>query len=180
MAPWFFLSYGRRDDVGDAYVSLFYEKLVEVVAKKAGLPSEVKPEEIGFFDQSDVLPGDRWSDKIAEALRTCRTFVCLLSPSYLASEYCGKEFAVFQERMENKGTKPPLILPILWDWPEKVRKNLPRVISQIQFAHKSFGDTYATEGLSYLVRRGEHGDFIDKFAIHIVSVADTKDLLLLE
>jgi len=176
MAPWFFLSYGRRDDIGGSYVSFFWEKLADVVAQKAGLPSEVPKEQVGFLDKSSTEPGDDWGAEIESALRTCRTLVCLVSPSYLGSEYCGKEFQAFRERLEEQGGAPPLILPILWDRPEKVLRSLPPALAKLQFPHEVFGQTYAQEGLGYLMRLREHTKFVQKFAERLVSVAEEHPL----
>jgi FxsC-like protein len=173
MAPWFFLSYGRRDDIGGAYVSFFWEKLAEAVAQKAGLPSDIPKEEVGFFDRSAIEPGDHWRAEIAGALRTCRALVCLLSPSYLRSEYCGKEIKAFTERLAKQGgSASSLVLPILWDRPAKVLRDLPPVLAEIQFPHKEFGEAYAQEGLAYLVRRRKHDGFVHKFAERLVRAAE--------
>src|SRR5262244_3020632 len=71
----------------------------------------------GFVDRTDIRAGQEWPDELAEALRTAETMVCLYSPSYFRSEYCGKEMQVFLDRRRNyiranAGKKPANIIPV--------------------------------------------------------------------
>jgi FxsC-like protein len=171
MAPWFFLSYSRRDDVSGRFVRIFYEKLADAVLQKLGLAANVKREEAGFFDQQ-FEPGEYWPEKISEALRTCRTFVCLMSRSYIRSRYCGKEFTIFQERLSNLEPKPPLILPLVWDWPDQVRAELPKVFEPIQIPFDAPQKNYGKFGLFSLVRNRRCDEFVDLFARRLVTAAE--------
>jgi hypothetical protein len=66
----------------DRFVAKFFDDLSDDVRQLTGaaLP--------GFMDQGMAV-GTRWSDQLSEALGTCRVFVALLSPSYIASHWCG-------------------------------------------------------------------------------------------
>src|SRR4051794_348541 len=172
MPPWFLLSYGRRDDLGESLVTHFYEALVNAVAQKAGIQSQIKPEKIGFFDKSMEI-GTHWHNGISEALASCRTLVCLISRSYIESEYCGKEFQIFTARLESFSTQQsPLILPIAWDSFAWFRDPPPEVLSKILIPADGYGKAYEKEGLGELVRRGKHQSFARRFAEHLVSVAE--------
>ncbi len=172
MSPWFFLSYSRRDDVSSRLVSIFYEKLADAVSQKLGLSADVRREAVGFFDKQSTEPGDYWPETISEALRKCRTLVCLMSRSYIRSEYCGKELSVFQERLSNIEPKPPLILPLVWDWPDQVRLELPKVFKSIQVPFDAPQKIYTKFGLGSLVQRRRYDDFLDLFARRLVKVAE--------
>jgi hypothetical protein len=85
----------------------------------------------GFIDRADIQPGDEWPEALAEGLRTAETLVCLYSPSYFGSDYCGKEMQVFLERranyMRSNAGKPPAnIIAVAWQpIPRRVPKTLP-------------------------------------------------------
>src|SRR5215213_1686004 len=142
---YFFLSYSRRDAAGGEYLKKFYEDLALGVGAKLGLPSSTKKTEIGFFDETGNEPGDHWPSNIAEALRTSKVFVCLYSRGYFNSTYCGREFQLFLDRVNKYKashpeltTAPPLILPVLWDSPDRLPKLLPEIINEVQYTHSDF------------------------------------------
>ena len=56
----------------------------------------------GFMDLS-MNPGSEWRGELLEAVGTCKVFVALLSPSYTASEWCGKEWDAFSRRKVTGG-----------------------------------------------------------------------------
>lgn len=172
MVPWFLLSYGRRDDVGGALVTRFYKSLVNAVAQKAAIQTQIRPEKIGFFDQS-METGTHWPNGVSETLASCRTLVCLISRSYIESQYCGKELQIFTARLESSGNqRSPLILPIAWDSFAWSHGTLPEALSNIYFPVDGPGQAYEEEGLVGLVRRGQHEKFVRRFAEHLVSVAE--------
>jgi hypothetical protein len=172
--PWFFLSYARVDR--DKRLEEFHSDLVREVQRRAAL-GDLKPEQIGFLDLSSIKTGASWSKKIAAALQTCRVFVCLYSPSYFKSEYCGKELQAFLSRLReyqranNLEDTSPLIFPVLWLSPGDLPAPLPDAVSWIQYTDSELGDGYATNGLVYLKETGrenEYRDFLIKFAQKIV------------
>jgi FxsC-like protein len=161
--PYFFVSYFHRDAKDNVWFKEFYEDLTKDVAREANLPVDVPYTDIRFFDREGIQTGDRWDITLAEALRASRVFVPVYSAGYFKSEYCGKEFRVFYERVreyeEGKGLAQgdaPLIIPVLWGPPNEILESLPKPISSIQFTDASFGDMYAEFGLEYLLRMGKN------------------------
>jgi len=164
---WFFLSYSRRDG-NNPYLRRFYETLASRVARSAAIDAAVEIKDIGFFDVSDIDTGDVWDDTLQEALQTSRVLVCMYSRSYFSSDYCGKEFTIFRDRLEAYSRTynvrpPPLIMPVLWDRPDKLPKNLPQIVSEIQYPHDEFGQEYAEQGLDLLMRQQEYSDSYERF-----------------
>jgi TIR domain len=125
----FMLSYARRDATRgrdpepepqfDAFVELLDERVSQITGQR------------GFVDRTDIQPGDEWPDALADALRAAQTLVCLYSPSYFLSDYCGKEMQVFLERRQNymhtnAGKPPANIIAVAWQpIPRRVPKTLP-------------------------------------------------------
>ncbi|HTJ33520.1 MAG TPA: TIR-like protein FxsC, partial [Dactylosporangium sp.] len=125
---YFFLSYARGDD--DHYVHKFYRELCSEIRALTGLGRDV---EVGFFDSHSIDPGQRWSEKLVEALLECKTFIPLYSPGYFLSEPCGKEWTIFARRTRNHGWPsdqiPPLI-PLIW----MPQLDVPDVVSPYQWS----------------------------------------------
>ena len=123
------LSYARRDaTMGrvpelDPRFNAFVELLDERVSQITGYR--------GFIDRSDIRQGEEWPEALAEALRTAQTLVCLYSPSYFESDYCGKEMQVFLERRASyirstPGKPPANIIAVAWQpLTRRVPKTLP-------------------------------------------------------
>ena len=115
----FFFSYKRVVD--GPYLQIFFEKLSEELSGELQLDPG---EEIGFFDEKGIELGDAWEPTIANALQQSKVLVCAYSPRYFQSEYCGKEWQVFQMRRElhrqqklagdPSAQLPPVIIPVLW------------------------------------------------------------------
>ncbi|MBI4662048.1 MAG: TIR domain-containing protein [Verrucomicrobia bacterium] len=176
MKPLFFLSYFRAD-ARSGNIERFYKELVTIVRSKAAVLDAVKDEDVGFFDQRGIKAGDSWPDVLSEQLNQCGTMVCLYSPGYFQSEFCGKEFGAFRSRLTQPGGKLlPLILPVLWERPDLLPDPLPGQVPAIQFKEETFGQLYADEGLDYLIRvkgdqSGEYQQFAKAFAQRLVKVA---------
>src|SRR4030095_430914 len=97
----FCFSYARNDK--SPYLDNFFEMLREEVMHKTAIKS---PFEACFRDTDNIDIGNRWTDELSNALQTSRILVCLYTPSYFVSDYCGKEVQVFQSRIvEYKKTK---------------------------------------------------------------------------
>ena len=60
----------------------------------------MEEEKIGFRDKKEIYPGADWRNALSKSLQTSKVLLCLYSQSYFASDYCGKEFAVFQQRVK--------------------------------------------------------------------------------
>jgi ribosomal protein S18 acetylase RimI-like enzyme len=72
-----FVSYSRPDQE--------FAFFLAAALKNAGVPT--------WIDQLEIVVGEVWRNKIEEALNTASTCIAVLSPHYVASEYCCKELA---------------------------------------------------------------------------------------
>ena len=180
---YFFLSYARED--ANPYLRQFYEDLSEEVRALEGLDRDVT---VGFFNGQEIEPGRFWDEAVAEALSSCRTFVCLLSRAYVNSVYTGKELEAFRRRLQASGqpTPPPAdgqtpspIIPVLWCSPESLA-HLPAVLSRVQQTSEAFAGVYDEEGLYYLMKlnryRDEYRDFVRHFAEVVVKSGRSQPL----
>ena len=148
MSPYFFFSYARKDQ--DPFLDRFFEDLVSEVRRRAGLDSS---EEAGFRDTRGIGLGESWPEKLLEALGNARVMVCLYTPTYFKREDCGREWALFNERLmasaeTGKPTPPPLIIPILW-----LPVDAPEHLSNVQWTLPGLGTTYSQQGLYSLIRQ---------------------------
>jgi hypothetical protein len=120
-----FLSYTRSKDDFHA-VSEF----------RAHLASEIKgrePTSIVFQDTS-IGTGQAWPDVLRDQLAAADVLVVLVSPAYLLSEWCRKEFEQFVHKEKTAGRRPR-ILPVLWiETPNLVSPNddIAKQLSEIQ------------------------------------------------
>jgi FxsC-like protein len=162
---WFFLSYARVDGKGNSWIEKFYLDLAGEVRRSAPLGTDTKEGDIGFYDVESIETGDYWDQKLVKGIQSCRVLVCLYSPAYFYSEFCGKEFQVFSDRVYayNNQNPPPLIIPVLWDNPDQFPKPLPMAVKRIQFEHKKLGETYVKQGLEVLVRNQKYQDDYQEF-----------------
>src|SRR5882762_7109599 len=96
---WFFLSYARHDretaPKDKDYVKQFYEDLNRDLLQKKPQPGTA-----GFFDDKGIQQGTAWVPVLNQALATCRVLICMYSPAYFQSDYCGKEWEVFSSRLD--------------------------------------------------------------------------------
>lgn len=82
----FFVSYARRDNA-DGWISSFIEALqVEHGAYSGGRAFNI------FFDKQEIRSLDDWRLRIFDALAASRLFVAFISPAYLSSEWCRREW----------------------------------------------------------------------------------------
>jgi FxsC-like protein len=191
---WFFLSYARRNDISytgtsegstPKLVRRLYEELSAEIINGADTGDAKSAEQIGFFDQTGIEPGDKWDNKVAQALTSARVMLCLFTRNYFNSTVSGQEMEVFRSRVESyanaKGiAHPPLIIPILWHGPDRIPKPLPSVVSSLQYTYDEFSKVYAKEGLEFLMRLEKHHDdyqeFLIKLARRLIDVAEEHPL----
>ncbi|HYJ88285.1 MAG TPA: TIR-like protein FxsC [Pyrinomonadaceae bacterium] len=182
MNYWFFFSYAHADD--NEYLRKFYTDLDGEVRQLTGAPKE----QIGFLDRKDIEHGATWDVRLEQGLKNCQVFVPLYSPSLFRSPYCGKEFAVFRDRLHShlsaagEATNDSLVLPVLWNSEKNVLPEIPEVIKKIQYAHGSYPAEYWDLGVLQIVRHASvknaayftpYWDFVSKFASTIVAAAAT-------
>jgi FxsC-like protein len=194
MTCWFFMSYARADNDPQEgeYVRTFYDGLRKEVASKV---TDQSPP-IGFIDEKDLQPGDSWPVEIAEAVCHCRTFVPIMTARYFTREYCGREWAIFEDRCRNcsgSGKLPPLIIPVLWDRPEEGqfpeyawdlhRDFDPETVPKEE--REKFQD-YAKYGLLWVIKRkeGTHGTvyatILDQLARRIIQATTHHQIAALQ
>lgn len=168
---YFFLSYARGDDSDS--INRFYEDLCADVRDHAGLP---RGTEVGFLDVHTIDIGAAWSPRLARYLASCGTFLALVSPRYLRSDMCGREWAVFASRLAQHtapgGEPPPALMPLLWLPPPK----LPAVIEELQYHNELLPPAYRDKGLRQMIRldryRNEYVEFVDSLARQIVRTTE--------
>ena len=175
--PFFFFSYARDDHLGDAQrvIKRFYEDLETEVAARLGLP---RP--LGFMDSRSISNGDDWSDELREALGTCCVFVPILSRTMFGREYCGREWAYFERRMDAAkqkagGVRPPLIQPVLFVGPHRLTP-VPEVVKKVQNRADEFPSQYNEEGLRGVMILRENEDyrqFLIAFAERLATVFES-------
>jgi FxsC-like protein len=165
----FFLSYARGDD--DQFVRRFSEDLSAEIRVLAGLDAD---EQVGFLDVSAIGLGDNWSQRLVDALSACHTFVALVSPRYLLSEPCGKEWAAFSRRLAadgQAGTRVPALLPLIWLPPRR----LPAEVTRLRYSGGALPDEYHRIGLRQFLRLARHREtyleIVAELARHIVDAA---------
>jgi len=166
----FFLSYARTNYNG--YVRKFFRELSDAVRER--LPG-VTESEVGFFD-SHLELGEHWGKAIANALQTSKTFVCLYSPAYFDSEYCGREWHVFHERVrlfaQQNGVHeadalPPVIKPVLW---LPFRFELPEAVAAVQYTTGDARDVQNIKGLKHV--RMLMNKYSTKYREYVENLAD--------
>jgi len=115
--PQFFLSRAAGDD--DSYAMRFFRDLSARVRDISGSDGDV-----GFVSSVEGDNRGPWSAHLRDALGTCQVFVALCSPRYFLSEYCGREWWIFAERLRRyeraTGRRAPALLPVLWSAPSVV------------------------------------------------------------
>jgi hypothetical protein len=108
-----FISYAHRDnqpllqtDSEKGWVSSFDEILNNFLTRELGRTARI------WRDRNNQ-PGDYFGDKIRENLLRSKAFILILSPSYVSSEWCQKEFELYLDerkpiRIEDKSCVFPI------------------------------------------------------------------------
>jgi FxsC-like protein len=187
---WFFLSYARmdRDDDPERAIEKFFEDVNREVRRK----KVIKEGDAGFFDAGGIEQGSIWTQRLDQALRTCRSLACVYSAAYFQSEWCGREWAVFHSRLDQyvqqagATSHPPLIRPVLLDpfkEVEDVQKalQLPEAVTYVQMVDGDYPEEYLDNGLRGLLRRpkkfGEvYADVLDTFVKKLLDATKAHEL----
>jgi len=174
----FFLSYTRANN--DPYLKPFFEAVSEVIRERRGAP---QTEQLGFFDQRELELGEDWDRSIVDALQTSNVLLVVSSPAYFRSEFCGKEWALFQQRCAasvGPGVSlPPLIKPIIWV-PFK-HGDVPPAFGVGQFTFGDPGAIQNTRGFKYLLKqlqeyKTQYNDLVETLAQEIMDASDAHPL----
>ena len=145
-----FTSYAQADREKhlDKFVADFREQL-------GGLLGEMDHTAVVFFDRDGVKAGDAWSSRIIDTLRHAKVLVCLMSPTYLGREWCGRELGLFLRRLGQLqlpvGTSTRFIFPIWWQMPVAARP-LPSLLGQWHYRDAQFPPRYEALGVKGLAR----------------------------
>ncbi|MFE7030750.1 TIR-like protein FxsC [Streptomyces sp. NPDC057621] len=151
--PYFFLSYARMDNSGE-FVNRFYDDLVGELRQIGADPAAQPP----FRDIEGLGLGTDWARALGDAVGHCRAFIALYSPAYLNSEFCGKEWTAFRERLERYRQETdinvPALVPVTWT---PVEGNLPDEVADLQYNEPGLGDEYLTRGLLHILKTDPTG-----------------------
>ncbi|MEH1167721.1 TIR-like protein FxsC [Micromonospora sp. CPCC 205539] len=168
-APVFFLSYARtRNQVAapsrdtNKNVRQLFIDLSDHVVELLGLgPGRTA----GFVDE--LLDGGQlWTDDLAFASGHAQVFIPLISPQYLRSEWCAREWDVFTRRrvltrpgVDSSAGETPVI-PVNWSVVE--RREVPDVVSRRQMFSPTrlpsdIAPQYHDEGIYGLLSLGKNG-----------------------
>lgn len=153
----FVLSYARKD--GEALVRKFFERLCVDLAVMH--PTEA---EIGFMDTPGIRMGATWQETLGGKLQSAPILVPVFSPSFFASEACGKEVQAFLERVRlHKANSvaaaptPTCILPVIWLWENL---SIHPSLRDIHYDNLGYPQKYRTKkvGLRLLADLGKNRD----------------------
>jgi hypothetical protein len=189
----FFFSYAREDRrnsvIGNPFnqsrgvnlIDALFEELRGEVQERLGCP----PPETAYRDIKDIKAGHVWPVELAEAVCNSCVLIALLTPNYLRSQNCGREFAVFQLRFE-KIAKPRFhhIVPIFWQSSAYCNPHIPErareFFNDVQLFGGGLPERYpAAVGLKDIWRMGPQEDFhaiVISTADRIVSMINEQQL----
>ncbi len=92
-----FISYSHDNNrAHDNWVHTFCERLTDDYFSRVGRKPKI------FLDKGDLRAGDTLNGKITAALDQSLLFIPVLSPVYLSSEWCRKEFLYFMEKHKKR------------------------------------------------------------------------------
>jgi TIR domain len=107
-----FLSYAREDARADP---LYFDSITNDLEERVNVKLTSKERFTIWRDKDDLRTGDRWNDRIESALRESDVFIIILTPKWIISDYCLKEYSIFEQieaaRSEGDYT-PDLVAPI--------------------------------------------------------------------
>ena len=158
-------------------------RFIEDVRARIVAEFKCRPDEAVFVDRQTLQLGQDWEREIERALSVCKIFVALLSPGYVASDHCGREWGAFLERLEARAGAPaPLLLPVIWQPVE-----LPLSVTRFQHSNDALGTLYAHNGLRYVMHldNEEYQRFLDAFCRYLHTtilchgIADASPLIAL-
>jgi len=109
----FFVSYARKDNAG-GWITQFVEQLQQEHRKYSG-GREFRV----FFDKTDIRSLDDWRHRIYESVAASRLLVAFISPAYLASEWCRREWHTWidveiSKHILSDGAAPIYIVEVPW------------------------------------------------------------------
>ena len=122
-----FLSYPHISNELDRSVTRFHTRLLNELKLR-------KPQAAIFFDEDNIQLGDDFPDKLRSSLEQADVFMPIISPAWLASKWCRKEYKVY---IESRNGRVDLVAPIMWvktdEFSESSQDELARKISRKQY-----------------------------------------------
>jgi hypothetical protein len=73
-------------------------------------------------DVNKIRTGDRWDERIGEAVRASQVFIALMTPKWFERDYCRKEYQIFKQ-VEREAAVGEYVVPLLAHAIEKQIKN---------------------------------------------------------
>jgi hypothetical protein len=101
-----FFSYKRHDLTRDWTVGV-HNRLKYWIMQEVNAP-DVKM----FLDDECIETGDRWPERLREAVQKSKCMVCVWSPAYFQSAWCVSEWKSFRERERRLNMQSRLIAPL--------------------------------------------------------------------
>ena len=140
---WFFFSYARDNE--HRHLTKFFTDLWGMLS---GPLDSIEKQEVPFRDTKSVPLGGRWDLRAQEALEWSRTMICMVSPAYLSSEWCGRELALFRKvSAHHYPGGDERVLPVIWsDVGLAEGRTLPAALRGGQYA-RSMPPEYEENGL---------------------------------
>lgn len=130
------------------------------------LTQELGREASMFVDETHIEAGDRWPDKLREALRLSRCMVCVWTPPYFNSDWCVSEWKSFLARERRAGMQAHgLIAPL------KIHdgEHFPPEAKEVQWEDVSLY-TATVPAFWSSVRALELEDRIKSFAVSVAKI----------
>lgn len=142
--PVFFVSHAHSDIAYEQHKKDM-QTFVEEVSARVAVARTLPIAEVSFFDWTDIQVGDKWSEVLAESLKTIPVGLALYSPNYFTRPWCGREFQSFIER--GQPGKVTGIVPVLWTRVQTV----PQAVGAYQYNSAAFPIEYLQMGMQRLV-----------------------------
>src|SRR5207247_6647877 len=100
-----FVSYAHTDD-HNGWVSALIEAIRAEHAQFTNVPLRT------FFDREAIRDMDDWEHRILAGLRTAKVLLAVLSPHYVASAFCRREWATYLEHEQARTLPGEGITPL--------------------------------------------------------------------
>ncbi len=165
-----------RPQAPDSHIAELYDLVCDHLTQLVPRTPGAEP---AFIDRR-ISPGITWSEELLNALGSCHVFVALLSPPYLHSDWCGKEWFAFSAREVVGPAASSAIIPVLWAPLEGVR--IPPMVDKVQrfmpdaLPDPTIAELYRNEGLYGLMATGQEDAYqmvIWRLARRIAATAQT-------
>jgi TIR domain len=163
----------------------FMNHFVECLRVRLGASDAEEIAKLVFFDFRSLRAGEEWSESLTQALCEARAFVCLVSPTYLNSAWCGRELEAFHRRYEGWKAVAPVgvggrfIFPVIWQPDDK--RGLPSKIARFQYQGREISKHYERLGLRQLADlsrfRQDFKQFVDDLAKEVAAAMGSDHML---